>query len=148
MRTYFKYMIVAMVLCNILVSAVMAKGPDQRMVLGGDVLQQYTPATHYVWTDKLWYLQGADSQVNLYWTADPRDDPYPYTIFVYLENITTGERQYVSNNSLGMDVVDVFGNASGSYMPTPIPQVSKQLLVFPRQCLPWATGTSSPNCAM
>jgi hypothetical protein len=81
----------------------------------GDVLVQNTPATHFIWTDKLWY-QAGETQT-LRWTFDPQGDPYPFTIFVYRENILTGDRMYVSNGSLSADVRDVFGNAAGSFQP-------------------------------
>ena len=75
----------------------------------GDVLIQNTPATHFIWTDNNWYTTG--STHTLRWTFDPQGDAYPYTLFVYRENIRTGERMYVSNNSLSAEVRDVQGNA-------------------------------------
>ncbi len=81
----------------------------------GDVLIQNTPATHFIWTDKLWYQVGETQ--TLRWTFDPQGEAYPFTVFVYRENILTGDRMYVSNGSLSSDVRDVFGNAAGSFQP-------------------------------
>lgn len=87
----------------------------------GDVLIQNTPATHFIWTDNNWYTSG--SSHTLRWTFDPQGDAYPYTLFVYRENIRTGERMYVSNNSLSAEVRDVLGNPSGSFQPNLFPAV-------------------------
>ncbi|MEZ5364826.1 MAG: hypothetical protein R2748_21435 [Bryobacterales bacterium] len=103
-----------MVLAPVANTTAMAASSGSQKQLG-DVLVQNTPATHFIWTDKLWYEAGATQ--TLRWTFDPQGEAYPFTVFVYRENITTGERMYVSNGSLTADVHDVFGNAPGSFLP-------------------------------
>lgn len=126
MQRFLILLTIGLALAQLGVSAA-AAGPGTGRNELGDVLLQFTPATHYIWTDSLWYQQGGT--VKLYWTADPQSDPYPYTIFVYLENIRTGQRQYVANGALVNDVRDVFGNAAGGYQPAALPQVSKQEVI-------------------
>jgi len=128
MRRYLFCMILCVV---VLASAVMAADSGPRMNrLAGDTLQQFTPATHYIWTDKLWYTAG--ETLNLYWTADAQGDPYPYTIFIKLVNLETGGRSYVANNGVSTELQDAFGNTEGNYAPTTLPAVAKQkMLTFP-----------------
>ncbi len=118
---------IALATTQLAVPAAGAAGPARGRNELGDVLLQFTPATHYIWTDSLWYQPG--ETVKLYWTADPQGDPYPYTIFVYLENIRTGQRQFLANGTLTSEVRDVFGNPPGSYQPAALPKVSKQQLL-------------------
>jgi len=128
MRRFLKIMLIGSVLCLLAVTAAVAAGPDTRSV-AGDTLQGYSPSTLYIWTTKLAYVQGQDNQVSLYWTAAAQGDPYPYTMFLYLENIKTGARQYVSNGTMGADVRDMAGNGAGAYQPMPVPTVTKQSLI-------------------
>jgi|GEM_PF-833731 len=114
MRSHWIEKLLALALCQIGAAGVFAAdlGPSKEL---GDVLIQNTPATHFIWTDKLWYQSGETQ--TLRWTFDGQGDPYPYTLFVYRENIRTGARMYVSNGSLSADVRDVAGNAAGAFLP-------------------------------
>ena len=125
MRRYVIFTILGML---VLASSLMAaEAAFTRNGLAGDSLRQYTPATHYIWTDKIWYNTGGT--VNLYWTADAQGDAYPYTIFIKLQNVETGATSYVANNAVSQSVVDAFGNAEGNFAPTRIPTVSKQKML-------------------
>jgi len=114
MRRYFTTLILGMALSHLAVTAGIAADAGSTKQLG-DVLLQQTTATHFIWTDNNWYEPG-DTHT-LRWTFDPKNDPYPFTIFVYLENIRTGERTYVANGSLSSQPSDVFGNAPGAFLP-------------------------------
>jgi len=128
MRRFLKIILLGTVLCYLAVAVAMAAGPQTRTV-AGDVLQGFSPGKLYIWTNQLAYVQGQDSQIKLYWTANAEGDPYPYTMFLYLENIQTGERQYVSNGVLNNDVRDMFGNAPGVFQPSVLPTATKQQLI-------------------
>ena len=78
----------------------------------------YSSARLYAWTTKLGFL--TTERVTAYVTLDPMDDTAKYTLFVYRQNIGTGERQYTApgnttSSGLQDGVVDYWGNASGSY---------------------------------
>lgn len=120
MRSNWMQKLLALALCQLGAVGVFAAdlGPSKEL---GDVLIQNTPATHFIWTDKLWYESGETQ--TLRWTFDSNGDPYPYTLFVYRENIRTGDRMYVSNGSLSADVRDVAGNAAGAFLPMVWPAV-------------------------
>lgn len=113
MQRKLNKLLLGLALCHLSIAAGMAASGSQKEL--GDVLLQQTEATHFIWTDSLWYEAG-DTQV-LRWTFDPQNDPYPMTVFVYRENIRTGERMYVSNGALSSDVRDAFGNGPGDYQP-------------------------------
>ena len=113
MQRKLNKLLLGLALCHLSIAAGMAAPGTQKEL--GDVLLQQTEATHFIWTDKLWYQSG-DTQV-LRWTFDPQNDPYPVTVFVYRENIRTGERMYVSNGALSADVRDAFGNGPGDFLP-------------------------------
>ena len=98
-----------------------------------DVLLQNTAAKAYIWTDKLGYTSG--EPVRLRATLDPMGDNNLYTIFIYLENIETGERQYLSPFAppplalaLSDEVTDYAGGRDGAFVPTKIPTISKQII--------------------
>ncbi len=95
--------------------------------LAGDALKQSTPATHYIWTDKLWYQQG--DSITLRWTFDPQTDGYPFTVFAYWENVETGDRKYVANGGLTANVEDIYGHGTGSFAPTQLPPTTGQVLL-------------------
>ena len=66
-----------------------------------------------IWTNKLGYSTA--EQMDVYLTLDPMGDANEYTLFVYLENIETGERQYLAltkGAALTEDVVDSTAQAS------------------------------------
>ena len=119
MHRFPKALLLGMAFSQLLTIAAPAADSGARKEIG-DVLVQYTPATYYIWTDKIWYQQGQDTEVVLRWTANANQDPYPYTTLVYLQNIETGERQYVSNGSLGDEVRDTAGNGAGQFLPQPL----------------------------
>ena len=98
-----------------------------------DVLLQNTAAKAYIWTDKLGYTAGEPVQLRA--TLDPMGDNNLYTIFIYLENIETGARQYLSPFgpsplALSDEVTDYAGGRGGAFVPTKIPTVSKQIIRF------------------
>ena len=121
MRRCLKSLLLGLLVCHLAVTAGMAAESGSQKDLG-DLLVQYTPATHFIWTDNIWYQAGENH--TLKWTFDPQGDPYPYTVFVYRENIRTGAREYVSNGSLSPQVRDAFGNAPGSFQPMALSAVT------------------------
>ncbi len=125
MQRKLNKLLLGLALCHLSIVAAMAASGSQKEL--GDVLLQQTEATHFIWTDNLWY-QAGDTQV-LRWTFDPQNDPYPVTIFVYRENIRTGERMYVSNGALSADVRDAFGNGPGEYLPIRPPATTAAQLI-------------------
>ena len=104
-----------------------------------DALLQNTAAKAYLWTDKLGYTSG--ELVQLHATLDPMGDNNLYTIFVYLENIETGERQYFSPGVLQLALVDeakdFMGGSGGNFIPTKIPAIAKQAI--------WAGPAPAPG---
>ncbi len=124
MRGCLKHILLGLALCQSLIPAATAADSAKEI---GDVVRAFTPATHYIWTDQLVYSPG-DTHT-LRWTFDPQGDPYPYTLFVYLENIDTGARSYVTGAGLSNGVVDYFGNAAGSYQPTALSAVSGMQII-------------------
>ena len=75
-----------------------------------------SPAKAALWTNKLGYLSG--EQMNVYLTLDPMGDATEYTLFLYQENVETGERLYLSPfaSSAGTSeaVEDAFGMSGDS----------------------------------
>lgn len=131
MRLNLKSLLLGVVLSHLAITAGLAADGGRKDL--GDVLNQFTPATHYIWTDSTWYMAGSGN-ITARWTAAANGDPYPYTIFVYLENVETGARQYVNtvSGTLSDTVVDAFGNGAGNYAPTVIPTVSgTELITIP-----------------
>lgn len=98
-----------------------------------DVLLQNTAAKAYIWTDKLGYTAGECVQLRA--TLDPMGDNNLYTIFTYLENIETGERQYFSPGALQLDLVDevkdFLGGRGGAFVPTKIPLTTPKQAIHP-----------------
>ena len=100
----------------------------------------YSSARLYAWTTKLGFL--TTDRVTAYVTLDPMDDTAEYTLFVYRQNIETGERQYASPGSttssgLQDGVVDYWGNASGSYQVGALTALDQSQL--------WAGSQTSPG---
>ena len=90
-----------------------AAGTSQAKLAG----QQRTQSSieHYIWVGEQAYMPGA--QHTLYWSYSPNDDPYPYTLFVYLEKADgSGDRLYLdtTTGALNNQVVDAFGNTAQS----------------------------------
>ncbi len=99
-----------------------------------------SPMKAALWTNKLGYPTG--EQIGVYATLDPMGDETPYTIFLYRENIETGERLYLSPFSLAPGAtsdmaVDVFGLSSDLTVPLPVP-AQEQLRI-------WTGGVPSPG---
>ncbi len=95
-----------------------------------DVLLQNTAAKAYLWTNDLGYAAG--QQMQLYATLNPMGDNNLYTLFVYLENIETGERKYFSPGAFDLaltdEVRDFLGGSGGNFIPTKIPETEKQAI--------------------
>ncbi len=127
MYSCLKTTFIALTACALPVSLLAASSSAHKEL--GDLLVQNTAATHYIWTDDLVYLQGSNQ--TLRWTASPNNDPYPYTLFVYRENVESGDRMYldVMSGALTDQVIDAFGNtAIGGYLIQRVPDVSKLIL--------------------
>lgn len=80
----------------------------------------------YLWTNKLGYEE--NEQMSVYITIDPVGVETPHTLFLYRENIETGERRYYSllNPNLASEtVVDAFGLPPGQFRSTPLPPLTK-----------------------
>ena len=71
-----------------------------------------TPAKLAIWTDKLGYLRGR-VWIRLYLAMDPAGDRRLYHEFIFLENVETGQRQYLvrdgATSRLHDEIVDVRG---------------------------------------
>lgn len=120
MQRYLKLMLIGLVLCQLGITAGLAadSGASGNQ-LAADALKQFTTAKHYIWTDNLYYMVG--DSITLRWVANPMDDPYPYVVVVYWENINTGERKYVANGALSDNAVDAFGNDLDTPGPIMLP---------------------------
>ena len=72
-----------------------------------------------LWTDKLGYATG--EQMSVYATLDPMGDTTSYTLFLYRENIETGERMYISPFATpaasSETPADMFGLGGDSLVP-------------------------------
>lgn len=121
MRRCLRSLLYGLLLCHFAVTASVAAESGSQKELG-DLLVQNTTATHYIWTDNIWYQAGETH--TLKWTFNPQGDPYPYTVFVYRENIKTGDREYISNGAVSPQVRDSFGNAAGSFRPQALSAVT------------------------
>ncbi len=84
---------------------------------GGTGVPERGPPAVRLWTERLGYR--TDEQVRLYLDIDPHGDEREYTVFFYLENIATGERQYLAprtgSRALRDDVVDQDGQVRGAW---------------------------------
>ena len=77
------------------------------------VLTRPTPAMLAIWTDKPGYLRWHD-QISVYLAMDPMGERRAFHEFIYMENIETGQRQYLVRDGgfprLRDEIVDVRGN--------------------------------------
>ncbi len=75
-----------------------------------------------IWTNKLGYATG--EQMNVYMTLDPMGDLTNYSLFVYRENIDTGERRYLPASkpaaALSDSVIDAAGMTADAAAVAPI----------------------------
>ncbi len=85
-----------------------------------------TPATVVLWTDKLEYL--TSEQVTVYMNLNARGDTNTYTMFLYRENIETGEREYLNtmSSSFSSEPTDIHGMGADSYIASTIPDKDQE----------------------
>lgn len=87
-----------------------------------------TPAKVAIWTDRLGY--GIGEQMLVYLTTEPMGDETEYTMFIYRENIETGERHYidamVSSYVLRQDVADASGAGPDAWQASAIQSVTQR----------------------
>lgn len=134
---------ITLTLAGLILAALAAVGAHAADSGGGrdlaDVLLQNTAAKAYIWTDKLGYTSGEVVQLRA--TLDPMGDNNLYTIFIYLENIETGERRYFSPGAFQLalvdEVKDFLGGSGGAFIPTKIPTTEKQII--------WAGPAPAPG---
>ncbi len=83
-----------------------------------------------IWTHKPGYFNG--QQILLYRTSDQLEEEAAVTFFVYMENIETGERQYLSG--IGTSpvfreaVTDFYGNRGPDFQVGPLESAQRQLI--------------------
>lgn len=84
------------------------------MVPAAGTILAPSPMKAALWTDKLGY--GTSDQMKVYATLDAMGNPAAYTVYLYRENIETGERTYVapigSPATISDDVVDLMGRGA------------------------------------
>ncbi len=104
-------LLLAALLCGSLAAQGQGERPD---ILSMDetALARRTPASLAVWTDRLGYL-GPRNWINVYLAANPNGDRQPCREFLFLENIETGRRMYLSGRGtsrwLSEEIVDSAG---------------------------------------
>ena len=78
------------------------------------VLTRPTPALLAIWTDQPGYLRRHDL-ISVYLAIDPMGERRVFREYIYMENIETGQRQYLLRDGgyprLGAAIVDVRGNS-------------------------------------
>ena len=103
-----RILIPGIVLAAISAGLFVAAGQDTETMMTGSVVLAPTPAKVQIWTNKLGYVTG--EQMTLRVAVDPMQDETPYTMFLYRENIETGERMYLdsmpNSNALSEEVQD------------------------------------------
>ena len=86
-----------------------------------------SPMKAVLWTDKLGY--GTSDQMKVYATMDSMGDPAAYTVYLYRENIETGERTYVAPIGLppttSDEAVDLMGRGSDIAVACALQPLSK-----------------------
>ena len=91
-----------------------------------------TPARVVIWTNKLGYSAG--EPIRAYASINAMGDPTHYTLFMYLENIETTQRWYISPGTgvLGTraELADYSGMTGGSnqFVPSPLPTLDQQIV--------------------
>jgi hypothetical protein len=102
-----------------------------------------SPST-YLWADKVVYRIGETLTLRL--TQSPNSNPFPYTYFVYRENLQTGEKLYHPNYTPGV-VTDMFGLPVGGFPVYGVPNLTDFVLfgnggyLGPAQPVPSTAGT-------
>lgn len=135
-RIWISILLAAM-LCGM---AVVATAQEDNSTATAAYASKRTPAKAVIWTNKLGYA--TSDVISLYASVDAMGDPDPYTLFVYRENIETGERMYLSPGATaaaGMSAtpMDYDGNAAGSYSGATLPSLDQSRL--------WHGSISSPG---
>ena len=134
MRSNWTSLLLAATLC---MAPVAGFGQDAAMDMDMDSqgLLPPSPMKAALWTNKLGYKTG--EQMSLYATLDRMGDDTLYRVFVYLENIETGERTYYTltdpvARTIGAadGVVDVYGSLADAEVYASVPDLSKHRLLF------------------
>ena len=99
-----------------------------------------TPALLAIWTDKRGYLRRRDL-ISLYLAIDPMGERRRFHELIYLENIETGQRQYLARDGAFPRLRDRIVNASGN---SPLPFRSKPLRHMPPTRV-WASRVLGPG---
>ncbi len=88
-----------------------------------------TAAKFVIWTDKRAYQPGGD--LVLYRSTDPMGDEREYTLFLYQENIETGERRYLTIGSPTQepreDLVDHAGMSNPNFRAAQLEPAERRL---------------------
>ena len=129
--------LLAAMLCGM---AVVATAQEDNSTTTAAYASKRTPAKAVIWTNQLGYA--TSDVISLYASVDAMGDPDPYTLFVYRENIETGERMYLSPGATaaaGMSAtpMDYDGNPAGSYSVATLPSLDQARL--------WRGSISSPG---
>ena len=89
-------------------------GQTDRRSMDEAVLTQPTPAVLEIWTDKPGYMRRHDP-ISVYLAMDPMGERRVFREFIYMENIETGQRQYLVRDGgfprLRDEIVDVRDNS-------------------------------------
>ena len=135
-RTWIPILLGAM-LCGV---PVIATAQDELSTTASAYASMGMPAKVVTWTNKLGYA--TTDLISLYASVDAMGDPGTYTLFVYRENIETGERMYLSPGATAAAAMsetprDYYGNAAGSYSVVALPELEQYRL--------WRGSISSPG---
>lgn len=135
-RTWIHILLAAM-LCGI---SVVATAQENTSATVATYASMKTSAKAVIWTNKLGYA--TSDVISLYASVDARGDAGTYSLFVYRENIETGERMYLSPGATAAAgassaPMDYYGNAAGAYNAATLPSLDQSRL--------WRGSISSPG---
>lgn len=135
-RTWIPVLLATM-LCGI---PVVATAQENTSTTTAATAAMRTSAKAVVWTNKLGYA--TSDVISLYASVDAKGDTGTYTLFVYRENIETGERMYLSPGTtvaagMSSTPMDYYGNAAGAYSAATLPSLDQSRL--------WRGSISSPG---
>lgn len=135
-RTWTPILLAAM-LCGI---SVVATAQENTSATAATYASTKTSAKVVIWTNKLGYA--TSDVISLYASVDARGDAARYTLFVYRENIETGERVYLSPGAtaaaaMSATPMDYYGNAAGAYSAAALPSLDQSRL--------WRGSISNPG---
>lgn len=92
----------------------------------GGFVPDFSTLTSYIWTNK--YAYAPNEAITLRWTSSPNNELYPVTVFLYRQNLKTGERIYWPNGTV--EVTDIDGNtAAQGYRVQRVPANDKAVLL-------------------